>query len=234
MSMGMNIAMAGVGSAISGFTTPYISKAVGAVVSNSILGQMLNQGLSFAVSGFAVGTLSSLSTGASFGDALENGWSSSKTGFAMGATMGAIMGTVDYIKAKKVSNADHAIKPQTEATTLKNTTVNNNTQPAATTNEPMPDLGKYPAGHINTDRLSGTGTPNSSQMQTSTNGRPLKIVRYNSEGNATYRIDLKVNPSQPYMHGHQLSVPGQLGTAIESQHIPFMLIPPSYFNLKNH
>lgn len=98
---------------------------------------------------------------------------------------------------------------------------------------PLPDLGKYPAGHANTNTPSGTGTPNTSQMQTSNNGRPIKIVRYNMEGKAEYRIDLKVNPSKPYIHGHQLSIPGLLESAIEGQHIPFMQIPPSFFNLKN-
>lgn len=71
-------------------------------------------------------------------------------------------------------------------------------------------------------------------MQTSSNGTPIKIMRYNLDGKAEYRIDFDLAKGhQSPIHGHELTIPGNLGSQVQGQHIPIMEIPPHYFIL-NH
>lgn len=121
-NVGMSVAMAGIGAGISSAIGPYLDKAVGSIVTNSILKESLTQGVTNSVGGFVIGAGVAGVNGASFNDAINSGWSSAKMGFAMGATSGAIKGYID-VKAKTVANADNATKAQAEPTTQKNTAV---------------------------------------------------------------------------------------------------------------
>lgn len=121
-----SVVIAGFSAGVSNQIGPYIDKTVGSVVTNSILKETISQGVTGFIGGFVVGAGFSASTGSSFNDALGNGWSSAKMGFVMGSVSGYVKGYID-VKAKTVSNADNAVKPQAKPTTQENTTTQEST-----------------------------------------------------------------------------------------------------------
>lgn len=84
-------------------------------------------------------------------------------------------------KAAKVASANHAMKAQALPTGQQNTTAENTT-PTVVKSEVGADARKYPAGHIKNVTLEGNGAPNTSKIETSRNGRPIKIIRYDNDG----------------------------------------------------
>lgn len=133
-----------------------------------------------------------------------DGWSGAISGFALGAVGGAIGG---YFKAKESG-------------------LN-----VWTGKELPPDLGKYPAGYINTTPPDLKGPANSSLEYTAPNGKPISTQFYNSNGEIKFQIDYKNHaPLYGRPHGHNFIKPTwQSG---HSNHVPTMKIPINYFNLR--
>ncbi len=93
----------------------------------------------------------------------------------------------------------------------------------------MPDLGKYPAGHINTDSPQATSLPNSTKTYTTSNGKPISTHFYDNNGNIEFEINFK-NHNMGAPHGHSFSIPGNMQNGhLPENHVPLMLISKKYW-----
>jgi hypothetical protein len=115
-SVGMSVAMAGVGQALNGVISPYIDKFASSLFSSTILNSALSGAISNGISGFALGSLSTAAQGGSGDDVLSAGLTGLKFGVAMGLTNGVISG----IKQRTVFKQEQALKAQAQATTIDN------------------------------------------------------------------------------------------------------------------
>lgn len=79
-------------------------------------------------------------------------------------------------------------------------------------------------------RASGKGVPNSAYSQLTKDGILVNKHFYDDLGNAVFEINYRDFNSIYGVHGHHFSIPGNLGSGhINGQHIPFMLIPSTYW-----
>ncbi len=163
-------------------------------------------------------------------------------GLGLNLAFGAVGGSLSGLSAAKASGSGIWFGTQAKpSTAVIAGNINNSTEQAqkafnklsrAQAKETTTELGKYPGDFVQTDKAGNTGTPNTSQMQTAPNGKPIRLIRYDADGNAVFRVDFKpFKPGEIPLHGHILSIPGNLGSAIENQHLSIMQIPPRYFNL---
>jgi RHS repeat-associated protein len=120
------VAISGASAGISNYIAPYIDPAINSIVVNSVIRESVKQSISNAISGFAISGVMTYAQTGSFNEALIGALSGAGMGAAMGAANGLVVGYV-AVKAKTVSNVDHATKAQAETTTEKNSTAGNNT-----------------------------------------------------------------------------------------------------------
>jgi hypothetical protein len=73
-------------------------------------------------------------------------------------------------------------------------------------------------------------TPNSIYTYLSSDGKAVSNYIYNAEGKVIYQVDFGKHGKFLSGHGHEMSIPGKLGSG-HTSHIPFNQVNPDYFKI---
>lgn len=226
VSGAMGFVMGGMGGIAAGFAPPgAFAGALYGGTTNALLGGLGNSitGGSFW-DGFVFGGVSGVVFGGISGYASAkaqglNGWTGQAQ--ALKPKVATIQSNVNASIEKAKIDFDNAVKAQAKPTSNKITFKNE------LPSDVLKDLGDYPSANIKTNKLNSTSQPNSVQTYTTKAGKPLQLMQYNADGNAIFRVDIGPQFGHPIMHGHLLSIPGNLGSS--NGYFSLMEIPPSIF-----
>lgn len=82
-----------------------------------------------------------------------------------------------------------------------------------------------------TKRASGLGIPNSTYTYLSSDGKAVSNYIYNTNGKVMYQVDFDKHGINVSGHGHKMTVPGDLGSGHNGNHIPYSEVPKDFLKI---